>query len=78
MCIGINRKGIGTTFLVRNVVQGVPVEKRFPLYAPTIASLEVLRFQRGRSAKMYHIRDQDLVCINIIYIIYITHKNIKT
>lgn len=46
----------GATFTVRRVASGVGVEKIFPLYTPTIESVEVLRRTRVRRAKLYFIR----------------------
>jgi large subunit ribosomal protein L19 len=46
----------GATFTVRKVASGVGVEKIFPLYSPTIDSIEVLRRARTRRAKLYFIR----------------------
>src|SRR4051812_551159 len=46
----------GGTFTVRRVASGVGVEHIFPLYAPTIADIEVLRRARTRRAKLYFIR----------------------
>jgi large subunit ribosomal protein L19 len=46
----------GATFTVRRVASGVGVEKIFPLYSPTIESVEVLRRTRTRRAKLYFIR----------------------
>lgn len=46
----------GATFTVRKVASGVGVEKIFPLYSPSIDSIEVLRRARTRRAKLYFIR----------------------
>lgn len=46
----------GAMFTVRKVTSGVGVEKIFPLYSPTIDSIEVLRRTRTRRAKLYFIR----------------------
>lgn len=46
----------GGTFTVRKVASGVGVEKIFPLYSPTIDSIEVVRRARMRRAKLYFIR----------------------
>jgi large subunit ribosomal protein L19 len=48
----------GATFTVRRVASGVGVEKIFPLYSPTIDSVEVLRRARTRRAKLYFIREK--------------------
>ncbi len=46
----------GAMFTVRKVASGVGVEKIFPLYSPSIDSVEVLRRARTRRAKLYFIR----------------------
>lgn len=46
----------GATFTVRKVASGVGVEKIFPLYTPTIDSIEVLRRARTRRSKLYFVR----------------------
>lgn len=46
----------GATFTVRRVASGVGVEKIFPLYTPTIESIEILRRGNMRRAKLYFIR----------------------
>ena len=46
----------GATFTVRRVASGVGVEKIFPLYTPTIESIEILRRGKMRRAKLYFIR----------------------
>ncbi|MBI2004601.1 50S ribosomal protein L19 [Patescibacteria group bacterium] len=46
----------GAMVTVRKVASGVGVEKIFPLYSPTIDSIEVLRRARTRRAKLYFVR----------------------
>ena len=46
----------GATFTVRRVASGVGVEKIFPLYSPSIESVEVLRRAQMRRSKLYFIR----------------------
>lgn len=46
----------GGTFTVRRVASGVGVERIFPLYTPTIESIEILRRGHMRRAKLYFIR----------------------
>ena len=54
----IARKGHGLTetFTVRRVSYGVGVERVFPVHAPVIAKIEVLRRGRVRRAKLYYLR----------------------
>ena len=48
----------GATFTVRKVIDGIGVEKIFPLYAPSIEKVEVIRRAKVRRAKLYHIREK--------------------
>lgn len=48
----------GATFTVRTITSGVGVEKIFPLYAPMIDHIEVLRRAKVRRSKLYFIREK--------------------
>jgi large subunit ribosomal protein L19 len=49
--------GVGETFAVRKVSFGVGVERKFPLHAPTIESIEVVTRGAVRRAKLYYLRE---------------------
>ena len=51
-------KEAGGTFTVRKVVDGVGVERIFPIYAPTIEKIEIIRRSQTRRAKLYYIREK--------------------
>jgi large subunit ribosomal protein L19 len=55
----ISRRGGGLreSFTVRKVSFGVGVERTFPIHAPLISKVEVVRHGRVRRAKLYYLRE---------------------
>jgi large subunit ribosomal protein L19 len=49
-------RGIGEVFTVRKMVQGIGVEKTFPLHSPRVEKIKVLKSGRARRAKLYYLR----------------------
>ena len=56
ICIARRGGGINETFTVRKISAGVGVERIFPLHAPSIAEIGLLRKGRVRRAKLYFLR----------------------
>src|SRR6266853_1775735 len=56
ICIARRGGGINETFTVRKISAGVGVERIFPLHAPLIAEIGILRKGRVRRAKLYFLR----------------------
>src|SRR5271165_4082704 len=56
LCIARSNRGINSSFTVRKISYGEGVERIFPLYAPTIADITVVRRGDVRRAKLYYLR----------------------
>ena len=50
--------GIEETFTVRRISYGIGVEKVFPVHAPSIGKIEVVRHGKVRRAKLYYLRSR--------------------
>ena len=50
--------GVQETYTVRKLSYGVGVERTFPVHAPTVVKLEVVKKGDVRRAKLYYIRDR--------------------
>lgn len=61
ICISRRKcKQVGSTFLLRNVINGIGVEMMYELYSPAIKEIKVLKLERRRRAKLYYLRDKPL------------------
>ena len=56
VCIARKHGGVDETFTVRKISSGIGVERIFPLNAPTVSGVEVIRRGRVRRAKLYYLR----------------------
>jgi len=50
--------GTGEMFIVRRIVQGEGVERKFPVNSPKISHIEVKRHARVRRAKLFYLRER--------------------
>ncbi len=57
-CIARRNAGVNSSFTVRKISFGEGVERVFPLFAPIVDKVEVVRKGRVRRAKLYYLRDR--------------------
>ncbi|MDX2222842.1 MAG: 50S ribosomal protein L19 [Rhodospirillaceae bacterium] len=58
VCIALKNAGINSSFTVRKISFGEGVERVFPLYAPVVDKIELIRRGKVRRAKLYYLRDR--------------------
>ncbi|MCB2098808.1 MAG: 50S ribosomal protein L19 [Parvularculaceae bacterium] len=56
--IGRAGSGLNENFTVRKISFGEGVERVFPIYSPSVASIEVVRRGKVRRAKLYYLRER--------------------
>src|SRR5260221_13492743 len=56
VCIGRSGHGLNESFTVRKISYGEGVERVFPLLAPMIDSIKLVRRGQGRRAQVYYLR----------------------
>ncbi|MFO1187342.1 MAG: 50S ribosomal protein L19 [Alphaproteobacteria bacterium] len=57
VCIARGGKGLNQSFTVRKISYGEGVERVFPLFAPAVDSIKLVRRGAVRRAKLYYLRD---------------------
>jgi large subunit ribosomal protein L19 len=57
VCIKRHNNGVGSSFTVRKVSNGMGVERVFPLHGPCVNKVEVMMVGRVRRAKLYYLRN---------------------
>ena len=56
VCIARSGRGLNENFTVRKISYGEGVERVFPLHAPMIDSIKIVRRGKVRRAKLYYLR----------------------
>lgn len=56
LCIARTNAGLHSSFLLRRISGGIGIERRFPLYSPSIDHIECLRRGLVRRNKLYYVR----------------------
>ena len=56
--IARNNKGVSETITVRKMSFGHGVERIFPLHAPVVDHIDVIRMGKARRAKLYYLRNR--------------------
>ena len=58
VCIARSGQGLNANFTVRKISYGEGVERVFPVYAPVIESVQLIRRGSVRRAKLYYLRER--------------------
>lgn len=56
--INIRGAGLRKTFTVRKISEGIGVERTFPLHAPSVADIKVVKQSKVRRAKLFYLREK--------------------
>ena len=56
--LSIKKRGLGSSFIVRKISNGVGVERTFQTHSPIISSMKVKRRGDVRQAKLFYLRER--------------------
>ncbi len=69
--------GPNKTITVRKVVEGIGVEKIFPVFSPNVAKIEIMKTFRVRRAKLNHLRESDTAANRLKTKLGLVEKDVK-
>lgn len=58
LVIAQHNAGLNTTITVRKVLQGIGVERVFPIHAPCITNISIIRRAQVSRSKLYYLRSR--------------------
>lgn len=58
VCLQRRGEGATETFTVRKISSGIGVERIFPIHAPIVAKVDVLRRGKVRRARLFYLREK--------------------
>ena len=56
--LGVKKRGLGSSFIVRKISNGIGVERTFQTHSPLISSIKVKRRGDVRQAKLFYLRER--------------------
>ena len=56
VCVGKKNGGVGETFTVRKMSNGIGVQRTFPMHSPIIDHIDVIRYGKVRRAKLTYLK----------------------
>ena len=56
--LAIKKRGLGSSFVVRKISNGIGVERTFQTHSPIISSIKVKRRGDVRQAKLFYLRER--------------------
>jgi large subunit ribosomal protein L19 len=67
--LGVVKRGLSSSFILRDVVYGLPIERKIPMHSPMIKEAKVLERnfifkgkRKVKRAKLYYFRDLNPLC----------------
>ena len=58
LVLSVKKRGLGSSFIVRKISNGIGVERTFQTHSPIISSIKVKRRGDVRQAKLFYLRER--------------------